>query len=191
MNKRLAKESITGNDPAFPKVLFPTQKQCPKCYLPSVRHLDNLADHESPFQVKELLLFLSTYFSKYHIEPIQRQSNSNLTSTTSSPSPNRARLPNKPDVVIDKLHSSSLSADTAYYHFDPEMKMSSQKGRVADERRRNMDIMLIEQNYSSTSTSFDLKLSSFLVLLIILTFVLLFIYFARFRRRPKLAKHII
>lgn len=68
VNNRLAKDQLSQHDPAFPKIIFPSQKQCPKCYLPSVKNIDELADHESPWVKNEILLFLTSFYSKFQIE---------------------------------------------------------------------------------------------------------------------------
>lgn len=72
MNRRLASDQITESDPKFPKRLFPSQTQCPNCYLPGIRNIDELSDHESPWNSKECLLFLSSYYSRYQIVPIDQ-----------------------------------------------------------------------------------------------------------------------
>ena len=42
VNKRLASDPTTDNDPAYPKQLFPSIKQCPKCYIPSKTKVEDL-----------------------------------------------------------------------------------------------------------------------------------------------------
>jgi hypothetical protein len=68
VNKRLKNDE--SSDPLHPKSLFPSKVQCPKCYLPNV-DVDKLADHESPWIKNEVLLFITSFYSKYQIEGIR------------------------------------------------------------------------------------------------------------------------
>jgi hypothetical protein len=70
VNRRLEHDQIIENDPKFPKRQFPSQEQCPNCYLPAVKNADELADHEAPWNTRECLLFLTSYYSRYQIVPI-------------------------------------------------------------------------------------------------------------------------
>jgi hypothetical protein len=203
VNKRLARESISGNDPVYPKELFPTVKQCPKCYVTTTSKIEDFAEHESPFKTKETLLFLSSFYSKYHIEPIK--SNRNLLNPIAKNAADVTvvkMLPNEPDALVAKAESTAVGkdretsggvgGDDAYDA--ARLRDQESLNKVLDGRRRNLDILLIENNYSlngQSSSRVDIGLSVFAVSLVLIVFVLMYFYFASSRRKPKLQKHII
>ena len=208
MNKRLARDAVAGNDPAAPKILFPSAKQCPKCYLPTVQNtnLENLAEHESPFQDKEVLLFLSSFYSKYHIQPIQTQSNKKANLNDNNNNNNdlkestdaggkRIMLPDQPDAVIDNPSNIiNVNMDDEAYD-EARLKSQDKLNKILEDRRRNLDMLLIEQNYNPNSQNTirsDVKLGLYAVGLVVLVFVLLYFYFAQVRQnKTKLKKHIV
>ena len=58
MNKRLAKDHLADQDPVYPKVIFPSSVQCPKCY--------SITD-ENSWNTDEVASFLMSYYSKRNI----------------------------------------------------------------------------------------------------------------------------
>jgi thiol oxidase len=69
VNKRLSKEE--GNDPMFPKKLFPSKQQCQKCYLDNENNQNTNSSNpfdESLFDLNEVFNFLINYYSKEAIE---------------------------------------------------------------------------------------------------------------------------
>ena len=69
VNKRLANDFT--EDPFYPKVLFPTRKQCPKCYRVLSNNSSSLANskiQEPSWVMGEVMSFLSTFYSKSNIK---------------------------------------------------------------------------------------------------------------------------
>lgn len=59
INERLKKEG--AGDPVYPKVVFPTKTQCPKCYA---------SDSNNQFNDKEIVQYLTSFYSKFQIEGV-------------------------------------------------------------------------------------------------------------------------
>ena len=57
---RLAKDHSTDQDPAHPKIYFPSKDQCPKCHL-------NQDESTSSWNTGEVLSFLTSVYSKRSI----------------------------------------------------------------------------------------------------------------------------
>jgi hypothetical protein len=182
VNKRLAITS-THNDPQHPKILFPTKKQCPACYLPGI-NAETLSEHESPFQIKEVLLFLTSFYSKYHIEPIKSDKSRNSKPDNKNLEAAGRVKPNEPDVLIDQGNSNNSD------------KNNDQINKILENRRRNLDLLLIEENYSQNQgekrKTSDLKLGIYFILFVIGSFGFLHIYVRYVRpMKGKEKKHIV
>lgn len=164
MNKRLANDQITEQDPKFPKEQFPTRTQCPKCYLATVKNVEDLAEHESPWNMKEILLFLTSYFSKYRIEAVD---------AVVIEKPVNKIEPQVPDVVVD---NEGVKVP----------RNEREALEIEEERLVKMRSKITEQGIG------DIKLFSMLIFVAFLVFGLMFIYF-NFNRRKffKTKKHII
>lgn len=74
----MANDQLTETDPKFPKTPFPSEQQCPKCYLPNSSK-KKLADHESLWAISEITLFLCAYYSKFQISGIIETAALNVT----------------------------------------------------------------------------------------------------------------
>ena len=57
VNERLKKED--NNDPSYPKSVFPSRDQCPKCYK---ANFENLKIGEDPFVKSELMMMKMMLF---------------------------------------------------------------------------------------------------------------------------------
>lgn len=169
----MAKDQITEQDPKHPKLQFPSAQQCPKCYLESVKG-KALAEHESPWSTNDVLLFLSSFYSKYQIDGID-ELNSRLAKkpTEAEAAPADAE---KPAVVSRKE--------------EEEAAKEKRRGSVeADERV--LDKLENDWLQVSAQKTSDLKLGFVMVIFVLASFGFLFIYFGFFRRKQKLKKHII
>ncbi len=102
-------------------------------------------------------------------------------------------LPNEPDALVAGADGADEAYDTG------RLRDQANLNKILDDRRRKLDILLIDKNYSpdsansklSMSGTTDIGLSVFVVSLIIIVFVLMYFYFASSRRKVKLKKHII
>jgi thiol oxidase len=65
VNKRLSLEE--NNDPSFPKIIFPSQQQCEKCYTKKLENKTNI-ELNSIFDSNQVYIFLKSYYSKESIE---------------------------------------------------------------------------------------------------------------------------
>lgn len=165
MNRRLANDQITESDPKFPKRQFPSQSQCPNCYLPGIRNIDQLSDHESPWNMRECLLFLTSYYSRYQIVPID-QPNTQKLDKNEPEEVLQVDEPRLPDPVVEKADANPAPVRLL--------------GRDGVEKIND------EENGSPISLTFMFFLAAFA------TFGVIFIYFNYFKRiGGKSKKHII
>ena len=146
VNVRLAKDHAADQDPAHPKLLFPSQSQCAKCQTARVVN-DDVQNTENFFwNTDEVLSFMVSFYSKNHIvsmEPIKT---------------------NLDEFQIDEPDTKGAAA---------------RKDSFADDAG------------SSYAHSSDFKLMAILLLIILTTFAVMYIFFNYLKRKPKLKKHII
>lgn len=165
VNKRLKTDIST--DPLHPKQLFPSKSQCPKCYLPNI-NVENLADHESPWITNEVLLFLTSFYSKYQIEGIRELDEKEL---------------------VNKTLSHKLSIKSYDYEADDnigkDLLITKRQGK-----RLNSIHLEQQQLQQLPENEFDLKFNIFIAFSFLSILVLFYSYF-NFKRKFKLKKHII
>jgi len=161
----LAKEN-GEHDPLFPKVQFPTQEQCPKCYLNKTNSLDVEQNSSSlSTDPDEILKFLISFYSKEKIE-----------GTTELDEEARSEIDRKINEVKtvkvlekreDYLSRKKLGIDNLVLIHDDDLK-----------------------NYSNQKSS-DIKLSAMLVFFIVLVFGSMYVYFNFIKKKSKQKAHII
>lgn len=174
VNKRLANDEST--DPIHPKIQFPSQQQCPKCYLADV-DVKNLKEHESPWVINEVLLFLSSFYSKYQIEGVreldQRDSNRtvNLNESTSK----------FYDYEVEKKQVDSSANNS---------KLKRQAKRL-NGLEGFAELDLDESNQLSNTASSILRSNLIIFCFISLGLACVYFYFNMRKRKFKLKKHLI
>lgn len=200
MNRRLANDQITESDPKFPKRLFPSQTQCPNCYLPGIRNIDELSDHESPWNTKECLLFLSSYYSRYQIVPIDQTQIVN--NNPNEQDRHQVDEPHIPDAVVDKLDEGFDEKENEGLKKGGEEK-NNQLPNVPDGRfhpaaagrdKPNLGLEAIdnEMDRGSGANKSDSTLALMFILVCFASFGIIYIYFTYLRRAGgKSKKHII
>jgi hypothetical protein len=193
VNRRLANDQITEQDPQHPKVLFPTQKQCPKCYISLAKNINDLAEHESPWNINEVLLFLTSFYSKYQIEGVDELDGKNAVIAAASVGNEKQQQQiqegskSQPPSVIDRPDNVN--------NVEAPSKASSPKQK-ADKHIERYEIEQPQEASSSSSSlsaqkSSDYRLMFFLFLLALATFAFMYVYFNYIKRKGKLKKHII
>lgn len=145
--------------------------------MPSVGNIEELADHESPWEINEVLLFLTSYYSKYNIEPIKESSleinnNKNNNNSLNDLENNAEFKVADDDIPVGDLNNANSNL----------LKRDSLNLNLADKQHKPI---YTEQNRS------DIKLSFGLIAIAISVFGCLFIYFNYFKPKTKLKKHII
>lgn len=176
VNKRLAIEDT--NDPLHPKILFPSKSQCPKCYLANVENIQDLKDHESPWITNEVLLFLTSFYSKYQIEGIR-------------------------DLEIKESSNKTKSADTLndspkFYDYEDDKKLvidtnnNSQMKRQAKRLTGIEGFVDVSDSDLKESYFFGLKNNIFIFCFILFgLFVSFYLYFNYRKKNFKMKKHLI
>jgi len=71
VNRRLANEKDQEQDPNFPKVLFPSKIQCPKCHVESED-----SNNKATWDLKEVLDYLIKYYSSSNLARIEETAES-------------------------------------------------------------------------------------------------------------------
>lgn len=79
VNRRLAHEPGQDPDPEFPKVLFPTKSQCPKCHMDTDEN-----DHKVTWNLREVGEYLKSYYSSSNIIAIEESSLASSSSSSQS-----------------------------------------------------------------------------------------------------------
>lgn len=72
MNRRLANEKDNDQDPKFPKVLFPTKTQCPKCRVESPETSNDDNANKATWNLREVQNYLNKYYSRSNLVPIEK-----------------------------------------------------------------------------------------------------------------------
>lgn len=99
VNRRLAHEPGQDPDPEFPKVLFPTKSQCPKC------HMDNDEnDHKVTWNLREVGEYLKSYYSSSNIIAIEESLSSSSSPFNEDTSTSQAQT-TKIMTILDKIFS--------------------------------------------------------------------------------------
>ena len=164
----MARDEITEQDPSHPKILFPTKKQCPKCYISTVKHTGDLAEHESPWIQNEALLFLTSFYSKYQIIKIQDAPPAKELNPANVP----VGLKREDKLVIDKETEKKIKEMQNFEKIQIE-----ELGRTSG---------------ASAQSKSDLKMSLYFFVIAITVFGLMFLYFNYVKKnKQKLKKHII
>lgn len=180
MNRRLANDQITESDPKFPKRLFPSQAQCPNCYLPSVRNIDELSEHESPWNTRECLLFLTSYYSRVQIVPIDEATPVNSLPDSQVNVHREVDEPHVPDAIVDRAPAEN----------------NENGGRPIAGRFMGVNHALLGDQQVNPDSSLpihaDMSLTIMFFLAAFASFGVVYIYLNYFRRiNGKAKKHII
>ena len=174
----MAKDQITEQDPKHPKIQFPSFQQCPKCYLETAKD-KVLAEHESPWSVNDVVIFISSFYSKYQIDGIEELNNK----LAKKPAP-PVQVPAPPVAKDDPVGKKSETV------IDLKEKKRDGGGKLeADEKI--LDKLENDWLQVSAQKTSDLKLGFVMVIFVLASFGFLFIYFGFFKRKSKLKKHII
>lgn len=165
MNHRLAKEN-GEHDPLFPKVQFPTQEQCPKCYLNKTNSLD-IENNSSSLTTnpEEILKFLISFYSKEKIQgtiELDEEARSDMNRKL-----NEEKVLKSLEKREDYLSRKKLGIDDLDLIHNDNLK-----------------------NYSNQKSS-DIKLSTMLVFFVIVVFGSMYVYFNFIKKKSKQKAHII
>lgn len=176
----MANDQITESDPKFPKRLFPSQTQCPNCYLPSVKNIDELSDHESPWNNKECLLFLSSYYSRYQIVSIEQ---ADVKVDNKKPTNEERRQVDEPHLPPEPIVDAGKENERVNVH------AADRRIGLGSQINPNLGLEPIDNEKSSSSIS---NFSLIFVLSAFAIFGIVYIYFTYLRSAGvKAKKHII
>jgi hypothetical protein len=192
----LANDELTEKDPQHPKVLFPTPKQCPKCYLSLAKNINDLAEHESPWNINEVLLFLTSFYSKYQIEGVDELDGKNVAVAA-----NAEKQQVQPPSVIDQPDHKPPPPSPPPKQMEqlapPKQMEQLAPQKPNDEKKRDnhhierFDIDQPDGGTAPAHKSSDYKLMFIFFVLALASFAGMYVYFNYVKRKGKLKKHII
>ena len=168
-------------DPIYPKILFPSRKDCAQCYV-SLKDNDTQSEYNEKTWVEaEILSFLNSFYSKHRIVGIEE-----------SQVENRNILPK-----AKEMSQKNVTKDKIYdYEDDRKLVIESpQKNENAlkhqSKKLNGIELDAIESNFADTTQkTTDMKIFLILIFIILSVFGGLKVYF-RYNGKKKLKKHII
>jgi hypothetical protein len=202
VNKRLSKNTET-QDPMHPKVLFPTLKQCPKCYLTGQNGLGQLQDHESHWVLNEAILFVASFYSRFQIEG---ENDSNRTFTSQIEKQNQFELNKSGELVRNEKAASNQSEEKNDSQNDKKEEEEKEEEKENVNSRDDQEIneknfakvdQIVSDDDSSNSYQPFLSRNSvlgseFVLISLLITIVGLYLLYTGFiSKRSKLKRHIV